>query len=268
MSTPNPLVPQGTFQAASTNVRLAVATIVAIHVVFFGGLLLQGCKRDANTLAGAATNAPATNLVFPALDTSSLFYTNAESLPGSAASNSTTVASLFNETAAAATNAAQELWKSTNLTGAIGSTAAAAGASASGATKEYSIVRGDSFSKIAKANKTTVDAIRQANPEVDPAKIRPGMKLQVPAPPASATIPSTSGSSQAAAPAPSVAAANTYVVKAGDTLTRIAQNNGVTVSQLRSANNLKTSRLNVGQKLKIPAKTAPAAGTNTAKLAP
>ena len=61
MSTPNPLIPQGTFQAqaakGASNVRLAVATIVAIHVVFFGGLLLQGCKRDpeANAVASQET---------------------------------------------------------------------------------------------------------------------------------------------------------------------------------------------------------------------
>ena len=50
MSTPNPLIPQGTLQAkasrGASNIRIAVATIIAIHVVFFGGLLLQGCKRD------------------------------------------------------------------------------------------------------------------------------------------------------------------------------------------------------------------------------
>jgi hypothetical protein len=43
-----------------------------------------------------------------------------------------------------------------------------------------------------------------------------------------------------------------YSVKAGDTLTRIAKAHGTTVRALRAANNLKTDRLLVGQKLKLP----------------
>src|SRR5687767_5281545 len=81
MSTPNPLITQGTFQAqaakGASNVRLAVATIVAIHIVFFGGLLLQGCKRDPQSTATSseATNTVSTtNLALNPLDSSSLFY--------------------------------------------------------------------------------------------------------------------------------------------------------------------------------------------------
>jgi LysM repeat protein len=43
-----------------------------------------------------------------------------------------------------------------------------------------------------------------------------------------------------------------YVVKAGDTLTAIAKAHGSTVKAIRAANNLKTDRLLVGKKLKIP----------------
>jgi len=38
---------------------------------------------------------------------------------------------------------------------------------------------------------------------------------------------------------------------------KIAKEHGVTVKQLRSANNLKTDQIKVGQALKIPAKAAP-----------
>src|SRR5688500_16322043 len=80
MSAPNPLIPQGTFQAqaakGASNVRLAVATIVAIHIVFFGGLLLQGCKRDPKLAdAGAETNSTSlTNLSLAPIDSNSLYY--------------------------------------------------------------------------------------------------------------------------------------------------------------------------------------------------
>src|SRR5688572_20269835 len=96
MSNPNPLIPQGTFQShaarGASNVRIAVATIVAIHVVFFGGLLLQGCKRDTKFAGGTSsdTNATASNLTLPPIDSGSLFYTNSSNLP---TESSNTVAS-------------------------------------------------------------------------------------------------------------------------------------------------------------------------------
>lgn len=44
----------------------------------------------------------------------------------------------------------------------------------------------------------------------------------------------------------------TYVVKTGDTLTSIAENNGLTVDQLAKLNNLKdTSNVEIGQTLKL-----------------
>jgi LysM repeat protein len=47
---------------------------------------------------------------------------------------------------------------------------------------------------------------------------------------------------------------NEYTVQKGDTLTLIAKNNGVTVAELRKANNLSSDSLKVGQKLVIPSK--------------
>jgi LysM repeat protein len=43
-----------------------------------------------------------------------------------------------------------------------------------------------------------------------------------------------------------------YVVKSGDTLTRIAKIHGTTVKALKTANNLNNDRIVVGAKLKIP----------------
>jgi N-acetylmuramoyl-L-alanine amidase len=44
-----------------------------------------------------------------------------------------------------------------------------------------------------------------------------------------------------------------YKVVAGDSLSRIAQRNGVSLGALRSANKLKSDRIRVGQVLRIPA---------------
>jgi peptidoglycan endopeptidase LytE len=65
-----------------------------------------------------------------------------------------------------------------------------------------------------------------------------------------------------------------YTVKSGDTLTKIASQFGTTIKALRSANNLETDKIKVGQKLRIPSPgsspatppapaPAPAAPTNT-----
>lgn len=58
----------------------------------------------------------------------------------------------------------------------------------------------------------------------------------------------------AATPSTGAANGNEYVVQKGDNLTLIAKNNGVTVADLRKANNLTSDSLKVGQKLAIPQK--------------
>ncbi len=69
---------------------------------------------------------------------------------------------------------------------------------------------------------------------------------------------STTGSGAAGETANGVADANggeeVYVVKSGDVLMRIAKHYGVTVKAIQAENNMSTTRINVGQKLKIPAK--------------
>ncbi len=46
----------------------------------------------------------------------------------------------------------------------------------------------------------------------------------------------------------------TYKVKSGDNLGKIAQRHGVTIKQIQKANNLRGTRINSGQRLKIPVK--------------
>lgn len=261
MSTPNPLIPQGTFQAqaakGASNVRLAVATIVAIHIVFFGGLLLQGCKRDpkiAESAAATDTNSASafTNLSLAPIDSNSLYYPPG-GLPGEAGTN-------FADTLPAmdtAGNAAETMWQSTNLSSPGTAGTLAAGGESATAMKEYTIVRGDTLGAIAQRNRTTVSALRDANPGIDPLRIRPGQKINVPMASQSSAELTLNGSS---AQRSVESGAPTYTVKAGDNLTRIANKHGITVSQLRAANNLRTSRVNIGQKLKIPAQGGNATG--------
>jgi len=119
---------------------------------------------------------------------------------------------------------------------------------------EYTTRKGDSFAGIAKANGITVKELQQANPGVDSRKLKVGQKIQVPAPAggadAGAAVVSDAG---VAAPTHVKAATSTYVVKAGDSLAKIARQHGTTAKAIQAANNLKTTRINAGQKLKLPA---------------
>jgi LysM repeat protein len=125
-----------------------------------------------------------------------------------------------------------------------------------GAAKEYTVARGDSFSTIAKAHGVPVSAIAQANPNVDSRKLKIGQVLQIPAPAAGSAF--DAATALAGGAKADTLVVKTYVVKAGDTLTRIARVHGTTVRALRNANNLKTDQLHVGKKLKIPAGKTPA----------
>lgn len=70
-------------------------------------------------------------------------------------------------------------------------------------------------------------------------------------------------------PAANVSGARTYRVRAGDTLTKIAVTNGVSVQDLEEANGMKSAgALRVGQDLRLPAKqAAKPAASESAKAA-
>jgi peptidoglycan-N-acetylglucosamine deacetylase len=108
------------------------------------------------------------------------------------------------------------------------------------------------------------------NPGITPNKIRVGQTIQLPgqvdlskcvvAPKKSTgpkvTAPKTTAPKGAKAP---TGPGTTYVVKSGDTLGGIAYRHGVKVAAIRSANNMTSDKLSVGQKLTVPAGTKKAA---------
>lgn len=272
MSTPNPLIPQGSLQnkagRGTSNVRIAVATIVGIHVVFFGGLLLQGCKRDVQV----AQDEPETNTstmptyTLPPLTNSAsdLYYSSGSPLPG----EETNLASTPTNKGVSSPGRYEPLYPTGTPTQATAYTRPTTGASGSGfgaspepAMKEYTVVRGDSFYKIAKDHNTTIKALTEANPNIEPTRLQIGAKIKIPVEPAAGS--SAAASSGVTGQTTSAGNGTTYTVKSGDTLTGIAQRHGTTVSAIRSANGLRTSRLLVGQKLKIPAKNGSTNGNGT-----
>lgn len=140
-------------------------------------------------------------------------------------------------------------------------------------SSEYTVVAGDTLGKIAKAHGVTLKALEAANPGVVPKKLKAGQKIQIPA--------ATSGTSATVTPdatAPTASGEEIYKVKSGDTLTKIAKQYGLSVKAIESENSLSTTKIKVGQKLKIPAKAeapnpvaaapAPAASVNAPTSAP
>ncbi len=115
----------------------------------------------------------------------------------------------------------------------------------------HTVKRGESLSKIAAKNGVTTQELLKANKMTakQANNIRAGQKLIIPGK-AAAESSSSSGSS---------AKGKTYTVKRGDSLSKIAAKNGVTVQELLKANGMtakQASRIHAGQKLTIPGKAA------------
>ncbi|MFC0274564.1 LysM peptidoglycan-binding domain-containing protein [Metabacillus herbersteinensis] len=107
----------------------------------------------------------------------------------------------------------------------------------------YTVVSGDSLSLIAKKFATTVDTIKIQN-NLTSDMIFVGQTL---------TIPPNKGE-QVQPPEPPKEITTSYTVVAGDSLFHIAKRLNTTVDAIKSANNLSTDMIYVGQILKIPTK--------------
>lgn len=119
--------------------------------------------------------------------------------------------------------------------------------------RTYTVRRGDTLSDIADAHRTSARAIARANGISTRSTIRPGQKLVVPGTGRRSTPAARPKGSQPAS-------GGSYTVRAGDTLTGIAERNGLTARDLARANDLNLrSTIHVGDKLKIPAKATRAA---------
>lgn len=267
MNTQSPLTPLGRVPDNGRPVaKLAVITIVALHVVFFTGLLFQGCRRPTTQTAHTpdlGLTPPATNP--PPADTFAGYtppYTPPVPAPTTPVPPAGTAAVTSADTGATLPT---NLWPGLTPSPAMQPTnlvlTPEPAPEPAPAHTEHTIAPGDTPAKIARKYGITLDQLREANPTMDDRRLRIGQKLQIPAP---------AHKELAAAPPAQLGAAEpgvtVHVVRSGDTLTRIAARYGTTVKELRQFNNLKTDRILVNQKLKIPpstaAATAPTGSTN------
>jgi LysM repeat protein len=220
-----------------------VLAIIALHGVVFLGLLQQGCKQKGLEPA-EPTMAASTNVDLGPVAT--LPYGDTSSPP---AGVSTQQVAKVLPGGQAATNAAPAAAPAPETT-----------PPAPSAPTEYTIAAGDTLAKVAKQQGVSLAALMEANAGVNPRRLQIGQKIKLP--PAQ---PATKGAGDVGAapptePAVAAEAAKVYRVRGGDNLTKIARQHGVTIKALREANSLKTDRIKVGQKLKIPAAKASASG--------
>lgn len=156
---------------------------------------------------------------------------------------------------------------STMLKSAVAAGAFAVAGVATANADTITVQAGDTLSKLARANGTTVDALVKANGISNPNLIFVGQQLQT-----EGTANAAASAQPAATPAASAPAATangTYTVKAGDTLNRIAAANGTSVAALAAANGIQNINLiTVGQVLKLSADATAAAPTPAQPAAP
>lgn len=272
------------------HLRIAIF-IVAIHVVFLGGLLIQGCKKEDAKITPPKDNAPLTDISQPAPTNPGSngmtgLLPGPEALP--AASNSlsgglppVTVSSNLPSQPLTGVTPPPEPGPGFVTPGAtpgpgLAPVPGAGLAPAPSGQTEHIVASGDNYYTLAKKYGVSMKAIAEANPGVDAKKLQLKQKLIIPAAaPKHETAATTPGATPLTAapagatePAPS-ATEKSYKVKSGDNLSKIARAHGVSVRDLQAVNHLKTTQIKVGDKLVIPpSKSKTAAPETTALPAP
>ena len=246
-------------KSRKSNLAVAVFAILAFHAAVFGGLMIQGCKPEPTPTNNnnTETNQPgalvvADDVIFTEdpLGVSSMV---AELPPPVQPQGETNVT-------ASAIQPIPPVPEPLPIVTTTNAAAAPTEPKAAPTATEYLVVQNDNFYSIAKKFPgVSVADIKAANPDVDPTRMKVGQKLVIPAP--KEKTPAKAGEPAKAAEADS---GNTYTVVAGDNLTVIAKKYKITVAELKKANNMTTDRINVGQKLQIPAAST---GASTAKTA-
>jgi len=140
----------------------------------------------------------------------------------------------------------------------------------------YTVKKGDSLSLIAARYGVSAREIAELNGIANPNKIRIGQKLVLPAyakeravrKPASKTTSKSATAKKPAASQPVVAGDGEYVVKPGDSLWKIAHTLQIRTADLRAVNNLQSDKLQIGQKLKLPASASSGAAIPDAAVPP
>lgn len=276
MSNPNPLAPQGSLleqQAKGRSTFHVISFIGAVHVMLLCGILWTACgggdtpKTEVkDTLGQDQTPAP-DNGVFGTPPSG-----NIPPPPGPSSNNIPPVTGTAPapgvyppQTAPYTPTPPTPTPPPVTTLPSDPAPVAPVGAAAAG---EYKVAKGDIGESIARKNGVSVAALVAANPGVNWNRLKVGQTIQVPGGSSVGVTPSSPSLSATGSGSGSLV----YVVKAGDTGTKIAARNGVKWAEIRRANGLKSDNLRPGQKLTIPgraaASAAPESGAPSVALPP
>jgi LysM repeat protein len=244
MNNANPFLPQGSLleqkNKKRARVKVGVISVLVFNILVISPLLIQGCSNKSKTQDDASNPMLAATNDVPAPDTNTI-----PALPVPGSNVAATQPPVSNPPPVLVPQPLPQPVQPV-----------------ASSTQEYVIIKGDTYSTISKKYGVTVKALENANPDVPPSKMKVGKAIHIPAPttPAVTTTANVLSSSSDTG--------DLYVVKSGDTLGKIAKAHGVSTTALRAANSLKTDKIKVGDKLKIPAKTTPATPTAPPPSAP
>ena len=241
MTSHNPLRPKSSLleqKAKSRSGLQMVMIIVAVHVVFLGGLLFSGCRPE-NPAPEPAPGPDAIpvlppdggEVASPPGETNTVTVVEAPAappLPG---------APISEPKPPPVTRDTEPVEDIVPL---IPEPSEGPEVPVAAGEIEYVVAKGDNFTNIASRHAVTVQAIIKANPAVDSNRMQIGQVLIIPAPAAKPPKPSL--------PEGTVV----YQVKPGDSLYAIAKEHKTTVKTIREVNDLTTSKIRPGQKLTIP----------------
>lgn len=215
MNNHNPFVPQGSIlelqSKRRSRLKLAVFCVLAVSVASLAAMLIQGCKREQ----------PADNVETQTIDTNTtpVVDTNTPTVDTNAVAMPPVVANPPVVTAPPP-------------------------------AAEYTVVKGDTLSGIAKKEVVSLKALEAANPNIVPTKMKIGDKLVIPAGAAAVTTTTDAAG----------VGSGTYKIKSGDTLTRIAHHFHTTVKAIEAANpGVDPNHIKVGKVLNIPGNAEAAA---------
>ena len=130
----------------------------------------------------------------------------------------------------------------------------------------YTVVSGDTLIKIANQHGISLAELKIWN-NIESHIIYPGQVFTVSKPNgSSAPAPTTTANTDQTTTTVSNANTSNYVIKSGDTLSRIALDHGMTVSTLKSLNNLTSDLIFAGQTLKVSGSSAGSTPALTANV--
>lgn len=141
--------------------------------------------------------------------------------------------------------------------GSSSSSSSSSGSSSSSSSSTYTVKSGDSLSKIAAMHGISIKNLMDWN-NLNSTLIFPGNKLVV-----KKGASSGSSSNSSSGSSSSSSSSSTYVVKSGDTLSGIAAKYGVTVNNLMKWNNLSSTTIYIGDKLKVNGSSSSSSGSSS-----